>query len=96
MFLQIEYCTDIHKSLHPVIDFIFLFYNTCRHDRGRVDRFNVTKIYSSYGRTQREMQPKKINQVVGCLGPHEKILEVGYEKHVLFQEGDYAPLCITL
>ena len=42
---------------------------------------------SGYGGAQRDMHLKKINQEVGYLGPHEKILEVGDETHMVFQEG---------
>ena len=33
------------------------------------------------------MCPTNIKQEVDYLGPHEKILEVGGGKHILFQEG---------
>ena len=48
-----------------------------------------------YDGTQQEMHPTTINQEVGCLGPHGRIIEVWYEQHMVFQEGDDAPFCIT-
>ena len=38
------------------------------------------------------MHATKIKQKVGNLGPHEKILEVGDDNHMLSQEGSDAPL----
>ena len=45
--------------------------------------------------TQQEMQPTKIKKEVGCLGPHGRILEVGYEKNIAFQEVRNRPLWMT-
>ena len=42
-----------------------------------------------------EHNPTNINQEVGYLGPHEKIFDVGNAKHMLLQEGDNIPLCMT-
>ena len=50
---------------------------------------------SIYDRTQREIHPKDINKEVGCLGPHKKIIEVGDEPHIVFQEGSNVPFWIT-
>ena len=50
--LQIEDCVDILKSLHPGIDFIFLFDNSCGNDRRREDGLNVTKTNNEYGGAQ--------------------------------------------
>ena len=41
------------------------------------------------------MHPKNINKEVGYLSPHEKILEVGDENHMLFQNGGYVILWMT-
>ena len=38
------------------------------------------------------MHPTNIKNKVGYLGPHEKILDVGYKKHVVLQEGGDVPL----
>ena len=43
---------------------------------------------SGYSESQREMHPKNIKQDVGYLGPHEKILEIGDDQNMVFQEGD--------
>ena len=53
MVLQIYYCTNILKAIHPGIYFIFLFDNPCRNDRGTEDRLNVTKMNSGYVGAQR-------------------------------------------
>ena len=42
---------------------------------------------SGCGGSQLEMHPTNIKQEVGCLGPHEQIIEVGDENHMVFQEG---------
>ena len=42
-----------------------------------------TKI--GYGGAQREMQPTKINQIVGFLVPHEQIIELRDENHMVLQ-----------
>ena len=34
MVLQLEDCNNIIKALHNGIDSIFIFDNTCEHDRG--------------------------------------------------------------
>ena len=41
------------------------------------------------------MNPKNINQEVGYFGPHEKIIEVGDENHMLFQESGDVPFWMT-
>ena len=33
------------------------------------------------------MHPTNIKQEVGCIGPHDQIIEVGDENHMVFQEG---------
>ena len=48
-----------------------------------------------YGVSQQDMHPTNINQEVDCLGPHEKIIEVGYDNHMLFQEGGNVIFWIT-
>ena len=48
---------------------------------------NLMKMNSGYVKSQREMHPTNTNQEVGYLGPHERIIEVEYEKHMVFQEG---------
>ena len=50
---------------------------------------------SIYDITQREIHPKDINKKVGCLGPHKKIIEVGDEPHIVFQEGSNVPFCMA-
>ena len=42
---------------------------------------------SGCGGSQLEMHPTNIKQEVGCLVPHEDILEVRYENHMIFQQG---------
>ena len=39
------------------------------------------------GVSQLEMHPTKINQEFGYLGSHERIIDVGYEQHMLFKGG---------
>ena len=39
--------------------------------------------------------PTNIKQKVGCLVPHEHILEVCDEQHMIFQEGDDVTFWIT-
>ena len=53
------------------------------------------KMNSRYFRTQQYMHPTNIKQEVGCLGPHEQILEVEDEHRMVFQEGVDLPFCIT-
>ena len=95
MFLQIEDCTGILKALHPGIYFIFIFDHICGHDRGREDRLNVTKIISGYGGAQLQMHPTNVKQEIGFPGLHEKIIQVGGEQHVVFQEGGDVPFWMT-
>ena len=47
---------------------------------------------SVFGGSQQEMHPTNSKQEVGYLGQHEKILEIGYKNHMLFQEGSNVPL----
>ena len=53
------------------------------------------KMNSEYSGSQRYIHLTKIKQEVGYIGPHEKIIEVGYEMHMLFQEGDNIPSWMT-
>ena len=41
------------------------------------------------------MHPTKINQEVGYLGPHENIIEVGDDQHMVLQEGSDIPFWMT-
>ena len=91
MVLQLGEYNDILKALHPSINFIFLFDHPCGHDRVRVDMLNVTNMNNGYGGTQKEMNLTYINHEVIYLGRHERILEVGDEKHVVLQEGGILP-----
>ena len=50
---------------------------------------------SGYGGAQKDTNPTNIKQEVGYLGPHKWIIEVGDEKHMLFQEGGDVPLWMT-
>ena len=95
MVLQLEEYTDILRALYPSIYFIFIFDCPWGHDIGIEDRLNLMKTNSGYGIAQQEMYPTKIKQEVGYLGPHEWIIEVGDEKHMVFQEGDNVPLWMT-
>ena len=42
---------------------------------------------SEYYIAQRKMHPIKIKQEVGYNGPHEQIIYVGGDLHILFQDG---------
>ena len=53
------------------------------------------KMNSGYVGAQLEILPTNIKQEVGCLGPHEKILEVGDENNMLYQEGGNVPIWMT-
>ena len=55
---------------------------------------NVTKMNSGYGGAQREMHTKDIKQNFVYLGPHEQIIEVGGEQHMVFQEIINGTLCV--
>ena len=74
MVIQLEDCVDIPKALHPGFYFIFLFDDSCGHDRGRKYGLNVKNMNSGYIRAQREVKPKNIKQGVGYLGPHYIII----------------------
>ena len=50
---------------------------------------------SGYCGTQQEINPTNINQEFGCLGPHEQIIEVGDDHHMVFQEGGDVQLWIN-
>ena len=95
MVIQLEDCADILKALHPGIDFVFLFDHSCGHDRGREDGLRATKMNSGYGGAQPKMHKTKIKQTNGYLGPYQRILEVGDEQHMVFQEGDNGPFWMT-
>ena len=41
------------------------------------------------------MHPTNIKQKIGYLGLHERILEVGDDKHMVFQEGGNVPLWVN-
>ena len=93
--LQVEDCTNILKALHPGIHFIFIFDHPYRHGREIEDRLNAMKMNSGYVGAQLEILPTNIKQEVGCLGPHEKVLEVGDENNMLSQEGGNVPIWMT-
>ena len=95
MVLKLEDCTKIIKALHTGIDFIFIFDHTCGHDRGIKYRLNVMKMNIGYGGAQQEIHPTNTNKEVSYLGPHELILEVGYDNNMVFQEGSDVPFWIT-
>jgi hypothetical protein len=44
MIIQLKDCIDVIKTLHPEIDFIFLFYHSCGHDRQRPDGLSVPNV----------------------------------------------------
>ena len=46
----------------PGVDFIFIFYHPCGHDRGREDRFNVKNTNGGYGGAHRETHPENIKK----------------------------------
>ena len=41
------------------------------------------------------MHPKNINQNFGYLGPYDRIIEVGDDNHMVFQEDGNGPLWMT-
>ena len=57
---------------------------------------NITRIKIIYCGAQQEINQKYIQNKVGYLGLHEQIVEVGYENHMIFQEGDDVPLWMTM
>ena len=95
MVLQLEELTDILKAIHTSIDFIFLLDHPYGNDIRREYSFNVTQMNSGYGRAQQEMQPENIKHEVGYLGPHDRIIEVGDDKNMVFQEGSDVPFWMT-
>ena len=96
MVIQHEYCNDIIKAIHTVIDSVSLFvYHICGHDRIIEYRLDVMNMSSGYGRSQRYMHPTNIEQEVRCLGLHGQIIEVGDDNNLLLQEGVDVPLCIN-
>ena len=42
---------------------------------------------SGYGGAKKETHTTNTNQEVGYLSPHESIIEIGYEKYMVSQEG---------
>ena len=50
---------------------------------------------SGYSVAQRDVLPKNIKQEVGYLGPHDNILGVEDEQHMVFKEGGYGLLWMT-
>ena len=61
----------------------------------REDTLNVIKMNSGYVGAQKEMHTTNINQEVGYLVPHEKIIEVRDEKHMIFQEVGDVPFWLN-
>ena len=85
MFLKREKFYDILKALHPGIYSIVIFDNYWGNDRGREDGLNATNMKSGYGGSKLEMHQDNIKQEVCYLCPHEKNIEAGYDKHMVFQ-----------
>jgi hypothetical protein len=52
MTLQLEYCLDVLKALHPQYDFLILFDHSCGHNKQQPDGLNVENMSKSYGGQQ--------------------------------------------
>ena len=94
-FYNLRTCTPILKDTSHVIDFIFLFYLYCVHDKLLEDGLNLMKINSGYGGSQQQMHQKNINKEFGYLDVYVIILDVGDEQHMVFQEGGDGKLWMT-
>ena len=88
MVLQIEVYAIIIKVVIPGIYIMFPFDHFYGSDRGRSYKLNGTKMTIGYVREQRKMHPTHINQKVGYLGMHEKIVDVGDEQNMVLQESN--------
>ena len=53
------------------------------------------KMNIGYGGSQQQIYPTNIKKEVGYLGLYDKILEVGYEQQMVFQQGNNGPFCVT-
>ena len=92
MVLQLEYCTDVIIDLHPEFDILLLFGHSCRHYRVREYGLNVKRMCSGYGGLSHlEMNPTKIKQESGYLGPCPHIVESGQVQHMIFQDNNNGP-----
>ena len=87
MVLQLEDCAGILQDLHPGIYFIFIFDHSYGHDIKREYGLDIKNMNSGYGGAKKETHTTNTNQEVGYLSPHESIIEIGYEKYMVSQEG---------
>jgi hypothetical protein len=94
MIIQFEDCIDVVKTLHPEIDFIFLFDHSCGHDRQRPDGLSVPKINKTYGGAQPKMRKSKM-ETEEFLGPFPAMLQMGDYQHMVYQDGDVGPFFKT-
>ena len=92
MVLQVEDCTDFLITLHPKLYIVFLLDHSCGHVSGRGDGLNVNRMGSGYGGLSHlEMNPTKIKQESGYLGPCPHIVESGQVQHMIFQDNNNGP-----
>ena len=90
MIVQFEDCVDVVKTLHPELEFLFLFDHSCGHDRQRPDGLSVTKVNKTAGGVQPKMRQSKM-ETEEFLGPFPATLRVGDYQQMVFQDGDSGP-----
>ena len=69
MVLHLEDCVDVLKVLFHEYDFLFLFDNSCGHDRQKDNGLNVKRMRKWFGGSQKNLHNTIIRKEAGYLGP---------------------------
>ncbi|KAI2491822.1 hypothetical protein MHU86_22728 [Fragilaria crotonensis] len=89
MALQFEDTVDCLKVLNPDIDLVFLFDHSQGHARKKEGALDANDMSRSFGGVQSKMRSSTI--VDGCLGPYDRILNVGDCQSMVFEPDDVGP-----
>ncbi len=76
------------KVLAPQFDYLFLFDQSCGHDKQREDRLNIENMTKSFGWKQAYLCDYLIKEGDGYLGPYPKLLKSGDVQSIVFKETD--------
>ena len=90
MALQVEDVFDVLAVKFPNFDFLLMLDQSSGHGKMRDGAFNANLMGVRWGGKQSNLRRTKIREV----GPYRRLLEVGDEQVMHFQEGDEGPFCL--
>jgi hypothetical protein len=94
MVLQLEDCTNLFKSLHPVFDIVYELDHSSGHDKEKVDGLTTTPsmLGWEHGGKEQSMRGSELGANNTGTVRHGRCINLGEIQHMNFQVSDLPPV----